>query len=278
MSRKSNGIKLEHGIWYYEKADTYIIRGQSGKTYGFPTFDDAKKFYEELKQSKLNTKLLEERERVRKLDEKIIAKAMPYPFNVIKDAGLSDSDILTIEEARINLMSARDRGFFDQYYKEDKSLKEIAYEAGVTKVRIGQVIKRCLKLIVYAKNKRAIIEKNDLMREQIAKDNAEISAYRKQIVEIFRETGVYSKDMVIEFGPVQVKRRQGKHDLLDKPIDELNLSVRARNCLRRAGIHKVDQLVERTPEDIGRIKSLGSKSFKEILDKVHEVGLTLKGE
>lgn len=277
MSRKSNGIKLEHGIWYYEKADTYIIRGQSGKTYGFPTYEDAKKFYEQLKQSKIKSKLLEERERIRKRDERIIAQAMPYPFNVAKAANLSDSDILTIEEARVNLMSDRDRKIFDLYFKEDKTLDEIGHKYGVTGARAGQVLKRCLKLISYAKEKKIADERKKESLEEKRREAIEISECRKKLIEIFRETGVYGEDMVIEFGPV-TSRKSASSSLLLEKIDSLHLSVRSNNCLRRAGIHRIGQLVEKTPDEILQIKNLGKRSFREILDKLEENELTLKGE
>lgn len=61
-----------------------------------------------------------------------------------------------------------------------------------------------------------------------------------------------------------------------KSIEELNLSVRAYNCLKRDGIATVEELLEKTEDEVMRIRNLGRKSFKELVDKVHELGLSFK--
>ncbi|MCF0217544.1 MAG: DNA-directed RNA polymerase subunit alpha [Malacoplasma sp.] len=61
-------------------------------------------------------------------------------------------------------------------------------------------------------------------------------------------------------------------------IDELELSVRSYNCLKRAGIHTVTQLTEKTKSEIEKIRNLGKKSFKEILKKVQDHNWKLKEE
>ena len=59
-------------------------------------------------------------------------------------------------------------------------------------------------------------------------------------------------------------------------IDELGLSVRTYNCLRKAGMNTIGDLCSRTPEDIIKIKNLGKRSFTEILETLKERGLQLK--
>ena len=62
-------------------------------------------------------------------------------------------------------------------------------------------------------------------------------------------------------------------------IDELELSVRSYNCLKRAGINTVEELTNRTPEDMMKVRNLGRKSLEEVLAKLDELGLSLsKGE
>ena len=61
-------------------------------------------------------------------------------------------------------------------------------------------------------------------------------------------------------------------------IDELELSVRAYNCLKRAGIHTLQDLVNRSENDMMKIRNLGKKSLKEVLDKVKELGLLLRDD
>ena len=59
-------------------------------------------------------------------------------------------------------------------------------------------------------------------------------------------------------------------------IDELELSVRSYNCLKRAGINTVEELCSKTPEDMMKVRNLGRKSLEEVLAKLKELGLFLK--
>ena len=62
-------------------------------------------------------------------------------------------------------------------------------------------------------------------------------------------------------------------------IDELELSVRSYNCLKRAGINTVEELTRKTAEDMMKVRNLGRKSLEEVLAKLDELGLSLsKGE
>ncbi|MCR4989702.1 MAG: DNA-directed RNA polymerase subunit alpha [Lachnospiraceae bacterium] len=58
-------------------------------------------------------------------------------------------------------------------------------------------------------------------------------------------------------------------------IDELELSVRSYNCLKRAGINTVEELTNKTPEDMMKVRNLGRKSLEEVLAKLKELGLAL---
>ncbi len=58
-------------------------------------------------------------------------------------------------------------------------------------------------------------------------------------------------------------------------IDELELSVRSYNCLKRAGINTVEELCSKTPEEMMKVRNLGKKSLDEVLEKLEELGLKL---
>jgi DNA-directed RNA polymerase subunit alpha len=63
---------------------------------------------------------------------------------------------------------------------------------------------------------------------------------------------------------------------LDKQIEDLDLSVRSYNCLKRAGIHSVRQLVEFSENDLLNIRNFGAKSIEEVKDKLISMDLNLK--
>ena len=76
---------------------------------------------------------------------------------------------------------------------------------------------------------------------------------------------------------IMVEREETKKEkVLEMTIEELDLSVRSFNCLKRAGIDNVEDLVNRTEEDMIKVRNLGRKSLEEVVQKLHSLGLDLK--
>lgn len=71
------------------------------------------------------------------------------------------------------------------------------------------------------------------------------------------------------------KENDEKEKVLEMSIDELELSVRSYNCLKRAGINTVEELCNKTSEDMMKVRNLGRKSLEEVLAKLKELGLQL---
>ena len=71
------------------------------------------------------------------------------------------------------------------------------------------------------------------------------------------------------------KENDEKEKVLEMSIDELELSVRSYNCLKRAGINTVEELTNKTPEDMMKVRNLGRKSLEEVLAKLKELNLEL---
>ena len=59
-------------------------------------------------------------------------------------------------------------------------------------------------------------------------------------------------------------------------IEDLDLSVRSYNCLKRAGIQTVEELTMKTEDEMMRVRNLGKKSLKEVKEKIYDLGLTFK--
>ena len=102
---------------------------------------------------------------------------------------------------------------------------------------------------------------------------------------IIRSANAFDIDAVIMVGacadlynPKTVRASMGaifRQRVLKMSIDELELSVRSYNCLKRAGINTVAELINRTPEDMMKVRNLGRKSLEEVLAKLKELGLEL---
>lgn len=72
------------------------------------------------------------------------------------------------------------------------------------------------------------------------------------------------------------KTEDGKNGIMDMPIEELDLSVRSYNCLKRAGINTVQELTRKTEEDMMKVRNLGKKSLEEVKAKLGNLGLSLR--
>ena len=79
-----------------------------------------------------------------------------------------------------------------------------------------------------------------------------------------------SVDVMVE------KEDDQKEKVLEMSIDELELSVRSYNCLKRAGINTVEELTYKTPDDMMKVRNLGRKSLDEVYAKLKELGLSLR--
>ena len=76
---------------------------------------------------------------------------------------------------------------------------------------------------------------------------------------------------------IMVEREETiKEKVLEMTIEELDMSVRSFNCLKRAGIDTVEDLTNRTEEDMIKVRNLGKKSLEEVIQKLHSLGLDLK--
>lgn len=72
------------------------------------------------------------------------------------------------------------------------------------------------------------------------------------------------------------KDEQSNGKVMEMTIEELDLSVRSSNCLRRAGINTVEDLTNKTEEELLKVRNLGRKSFEEVLNKLESLGVSLK--
>ena len=161
------------------------------------------------------------------------------------------------------------------------------------------------------RNKQALIEKNDIstlpvdsIYTPVLKCNytventrvGQITDYDKLSIEIWTNGTISAKEAVSlaakilnehlnlfielsdEAGNTEVmvvKDDNGKEKALEMTIEELDLSVRSFNCLKRAGINTVEELVNKTSEDMMKVRNLGRKSLEEVLAKLSELGLSL---
>lgn len=83
---------------------------------------------------------------------------------------------------------------------------------------------------------------------------------------------VYDGEIMVE------KDDKGKEKVLEMTIEELDLSVRSFNCLKRAGINTVEDLINKSEEDMMKVRNLGRKSLEEVVAKLNSLGFGLRSE
>ena len=85
-------------------------------------------------------------------------------------------------------------------------------------------------------------------------------------------------DIADKTGVMNAKVEDSKQKKLDTSISELELTVRAYNCLEKAGIKTLGDLVDKSEPEVAKIRNLGKKSLKEVVDKIKEMGLKFRDE
>ena len=108
----------------------------------------------------------------------------------------------------------------------------------------------------------------------------QITDFDKLTLDVYTNGTLLPDEAVSLAAEVMIEKEDDeKEKVLEMSIDELELSVRSYNCLKRAGINTVEELTNRTPEDMMKVRNLGRKSLEEVLAKLDELGLSLsKGE
>ena len=93
-------------------------------------------------------------------------------------------------------------------------------------------------------------------------------------LEMFIDLSEIAKNMSI----MSQKELSMKDKILETSIEDLEFSVRSYNCLKRAGIHTVADIVNKSEQDMIKVRNLGKKSLDEVMNKIAELGLVFKNK
>ena len=97
-----------------------------------------------------------------------------------------------------------------------------------------------------------------------------LNEHLKLFIDLSEEAGL--AEVLVE------KDEKGKEKILEMTIEDLDLSVRSFNCLKRAGINTVDDLINKSEEEMMKVRNLGKKSFDEVKEKLQSLGFDLNSE
>ena len=199
-----------------------------------------------------------------------------WPFN-LATAVLNITDGVTIENTEsplwrvylpaliqsLDKLSDRERSILVMRFKHGMTLEQCGRKYNVTRNRIRQLQNKALRRLRHPSTWKSWCY--DTMKKAYAYED-EVSALRLENIRLRN---------AIKSELPQPKKEQ-MPNLDDVWIDDLDLSVRSFNCLKRAGINKVSDLVGKTYEDMMRVRNLGRKSTEEIACKVREYGVAFE--
>lgn len=189
-----------------------------------------------------------------------------------------DMYIATLDEgAKLNMEMTLDKGRGYVSSEQNKSAQNII---GV--IPIDSIYTPVLKANFNVDNTRVgnVVDKNKLTLEvwtdgSIAANEA-VSLSAKILIEHF-ELFLDLSEGVNDAGSIMAEKNDSeKEKALDLTIDELDLSVRSFNCLKRAGINTVEDLTNKSEEDMMKVRNLGRKSLEEVIAKLDSFGFSLK--
>lgn len=191
-----------------------------------------------------------------------------------------------IEETLLTITD-RERNVLKQIYEEGLTLKQVGINIGVGSDRIRQIRNKALrklghssritKMMAHSREtlERYVSERNDARIEiavlktalKIHNEEQITPAERNCLISVSNKLNTPSKELcsIIEAS-----------NLVDVETEELGLSVRAYNCVKRAGINKLGDFFDKTISDISNLRNMGTKSLVEIINKLKEYGIELK--
>ena len=252
-------VKIEPNIAYISnaKARKYRVKKiANGKQFvrTFETIEEAREYLNSIKS-----------------DAKLFG--FMYPETLIESLDFDErADISYIEnhieenlDLALKTFKEREARIFNLVYKYGYTAKAVGLKEGITGERVNQIVRKTLRRLRMPQRKNILQYGQEYfdLQENIEQLKVE---YRKKIEEL--------KYKIANHESIEIE----KDDLVEySKIENLDLSVRSYNCLKRARINTIGELTQKTEEDMMRVRNLGRKSLKEIKDKLFNLyGIKLK--
>lgn len=202
-----------------------------------------------------------------------------YPYNLVsdvldeEDAFVQTEDFKGSVEYALCLLSDRERKCIKLYYENRMSYRDIGKEYGVTQERIRQIIAKALRKLRHPERKKyikdgvqGILSNEALKYAQITHEqNNDYKALAEQVVKLLKVLGECPDNFEkvhMALAPKDPRTR----------LEDMDLSVRSCNCLKRHGITSMQEVYALGSEGLKRVRNLGRHSFSEVVDKLRECG------
>ncbi len=188
----------------------------------------------------------------------------------------------TDEQARLFLKDAQASQTMYYNPEEEHAFSRFSQvlEIPVTDFELSVRSRNCLKKM----NIKTLGDLTRVSEQQLLSSKNFGETSLEEIKEMMAAKGIRLGQSIEQGGQQEMRYRAPSHlseqeqAVLNKPVSELNLSVRARKCMNRLGINTLGDLVQRSPDELLESKNFGMTSLNEVRDKLAQHGLTLRGE
>ena len=238
--------------------------------------------------------------------EKLPETESPYPYNLYEAIterpyyGIIRDECM---EQAVSTLTERAQDVIHMYYRDLLSQSKIGEKFGISGNRISQLRTRALRMLrhpsrmkmikgkyatfeevdEYAKSKLTKLEEQEeklkIQTEELKKQSSQIIAEQielENIIKCIRRNGRSLEDCAEQLEGLALHNIVIKNGMSDTlPIEELDFSARAYNCLKRAGIKTVGDIVATGIEGLMKVRNFGKLSYDEVIDKMAELGYRL---
>ena len=262
-------INKRKRIWYNPNKNLWFVRTWGGKRYVFSSERDAIAFRDSTDHESLLRKIKESGKRIRELADSLTPP--PYPFNVAEAAKIPDATSSELLRA-IRKLPERDREYLRRNMELGETQREIAASEGIVSERVRQIVARAVCEV----RARVYSARNDAEVKRARRERELLDRRRAELIEALRETGKLDPDVDVTFGKLSYVEGPERYD--EVPIEEVGLSVRAMNGLRRIGVRTLGELLRKTPKEVANARWIGKKTLEDIESVLKDKGLSLSPE
>ena len=259
---------VEKGIRFNKEKNTYVVvLGFAGDRTNtpFPTLEEARKYRDTIYEEMTKKKIELARQKIREKENELISKEPIYPYNFLEQATgdfPTEREVESFSRNITDLLTMREQIFVGLYYRDFKTLEEIGIEYNLTRERVRQILGKARKKV-----KAKYLDFKKYLEFSLAQERLKLAS----------EVWERWKEEHIEIPPV-VEEEIKENYYNNLTIEDLDLSVRSYNCLKRAGIYALLDLTQKTEIDMMKVRNLGKKSLREVKQKLAEYGLAFKEE
>ena len=171
----------------------------------------------------------------------------------------------------LETLTDRERKVLEQRFKDKLTLEQVAKNFEITRERIRQIEAKALRKL---RHPSRMAKMKAYTYYDVVKHNEDYNAIKEENKNLEKAISLYTKKQI---NAEELEVMANIADVRNIRLEELELSVRTYNCLKRIGIFDLGEITDMTLEELSKVRNLGKKSLEEVLRKLKEYGIELNG-